>query len=153
MTDQEFDAYLATAQGELTAKQSYLEREFGLGRYERFAVDYEKETLRFLNDDRVQVAFSITPLGSHHLAEKSWRWAWANASLPEKMRRKAAHVQRLFDVTGFDLFRQSDVSIDESMAWEFVALSAKILGALGAYSMPQGSLRIYVLLDAPVHNG
>ena len=153
MTDKEFDAFLATALAELKAKQNHLEREYGLGRYARFYVDYERGELQFLSEDRIVVSFAITPVGSHVPAKKSWRWSWANTSLPDSVRRKAVGVQRLFDLTGFDVFRQSDVSVDESMAWEFVALSAKILGSLGAYSMPQQDMRAYVLLDAITAKG
>jgi len=148
MTDQEFETYLATALAELAAKQSYLEQEFGLGSYERFFVDYEKLELQFLTDDRVVVSFAITPVGSHVPDKQSWRWGWANASFPGRVKEKAARVKGLFDLTGIDLFQQPDVSVDESMAWELVALSAKLLGSMGAYSMPQRSLRAYVLLDA-----
>jgi len=147
MTDEEFDDFLATALKELQHKQDYLEKEFGLGRYERFFVDYETEELQFFTDDRVMLAFSIIPVGSHVATKDSWRWSWANTSLPEKVRRNAARVRQLRDLTGLDLFHQADLSVDESMAWEFVALSAKALGALGAYSMPQRELRAYVLLD------
>lgn len=148
MTDAEFDAYLATALDELKKKQNYLETEFGLGRYERFFMDYEKLELQFLSGDQVTLAFAITPVGSHVPEKNSWRWSWGNASLPEHVRQKAATVQKLYDISRLDVFKQPTAAIDEAMAWEFVALSAKAVGAMGVYSMPQRNLRAYVLIDS-----
>ena len=147
MTDQEFDVLLKGALEELKGKQHYLESEFGLGRYAGFTIDYEKEELQFTSDGQPPLSFEFTAVGSHVSEKNIWRWSWANESLPESVRKKASGVKRLFDLTGFDLFRQADASVDEAMAWEFVALSCKILSAMGAYSMPQRNLRAYVLLD------
>lgn len=153
MTDQEFDAFLATAVSELQAKQRYLETEFALGSYERFFVDHERAALQFFRGDQVALSFSITEVGSHVPEKDSWRWAWSNSSLPEEVRIKASAVQRLYDITLFDLFRQPSASVDEAMAWEFVALSCKVLNALGAYSVPHSKLRAYVLIDAVEKKG
>jgi hypothetical protein len=150
MTDQEFDAYLGSALAELKSKQRYLETEFGLGRYDRFFVDYEKEELQFFSGDQVTLCFSIIAVGSHVPAKNSWRWSWSNPSLPDSIRKKASAVQQLSEITGFDLFRQPAASVDEAMAWEFVALSCRLFCAMGAYSMPQQHLRAYVLLASIV---
>jgi hypothetical protein len=152
MTDSEFDTYLATALDELKKKQDYLEAEFGLGRYERFFVDYEKLELQFLNGEQVALSFAITPVGSHVPEKNSWQWSWGNKSLPEHVRQKAAAAQKLYDISGMDVFKQPTAAIDEAMAWEFVALSAKATGAMGAYSMPQRNLRAYVLIDSPTNS-
>ena len=148
MNYQEFDSFMKDALTELKAKQSYLEREFGLGRYARFFIDYGKEELQFTSDGQRPLAFQFTVVGSHVPEQNSWKWSWANESLPENVRKRASGVRRLYDLTGFDVFKQPAASVDESMAWEFVALSCKILGGLGAYSMPQRNLRAYVLLDS-----
>jgi len=148
MTDQEFDTLLVNAVAELKAKQHYLDVEFGLGRFERFFIDYETGELQFFDASKMVLAFTFTAVGSHVPAKKSWRWSWANASLPPNVREKASGARKLFDITGFDVFRQENVSADEAMAWEFVALVCKASGALGGYSMPQRELRAYVLLDS-----
>lgn len=153
MTDQDFDTFLAQALAELESKQGYLEQEFGLGHYDRFFVDYEKEQLQFLRNGRVALTFDITAVGSYVPEKSSWRWSWANSSLPEKVRAKAAGVQQLYHLTGYEIFRRADAEVDEAMAWEFVALSAKALGSLGAYSMPQRNLRVFVLLDGLASEG
>jgi hypothetical protein len=148
MTDQEFESYLQDALANLKTKQNYLESEFGLGHYERFFIDYEKEELQFSDDGQVILAFEFTAVGSHVSEKNSWRWAWANSSLPETVRKKAIGVQRLFDLTGFDVFKNPVASVDEAMAWEFVALSCKMLDGLGAYSMRQQNLQTYIILNA-----
>jgi hypothetical protein len=148
MTDQEFDTFLAVATGELNGKQRYLESEFGIGRCERFFIDYEKDELQFFEDGICYVTFSFTAVGTHVPGKRSWRWSWANPSLPESVSQKSGNLKKLFEMTGFEVFRQPDVSADEAMAWGFVALSCKALDTIGAYSMPQRDLRAYVLLDS-----
>lgn len=147
MTDDEFDGYVARAVAELKSKQRFLEAEFGLGRYERYFIDYDKEELQFTSGGRIVLSFAITAVGSYLPGKKSWLWSWANESLPDNVRKKASAVRQLSDLTGVGIFAQRGARIEEATAYELVALSCRLFGALGAYLAPQQDLRTYVLLD------
>ena len=75
------------------------------------------------------------------------RFGWDTRPLLEVSTMKAG-AGKLFDLNGFDAFRQPAASIDEGMAREFTALACKILRAMGAYTMSQRNLRTYFLLDS-----
>jgi hypothetical protein len=134
MTDDEFDAFVQTCGDELEEKQAALEKQFGLGQHARWAYDGNSGILTFANDQGVVVVEAdTTQLGSYSVNAKTWRWAWANPSVPESERIKSAKLKALGERTGMDVFRNEGFNADEQMAWEVAAMGVHELGALGCY--------------------
>ena len=132
MTDEDFDAYLESALDELEAKQSLLSDAYGLGRHERFVVDYESLTLSFFEGERHCVTARILPIATIVPVQNSLRWAWANEVFPEPVRQLSMAVKEPHSATGFDMFVQEAIECDEPMAWEIAALACKCLRKAGA---------------------
>ncbi|MGN5354790.1 DUF6882 domain-containing protein [Ralstonia sp. L16] len=147
MTDEDFDAYLQSAQDELEAKQGVLADAFGIGQHERFVVDYERLTLSFFDGERPCAVAGILPVATHVPAKGSLRWAWANDVFSEPVQRMSRAVMELQAVTGYEMFAQETVACDESMAWEIAALACKCLGKAGVYRIPHAALHSYVLIE------
>jgi hypothetical protein len=148
MTDPEFDTYVANASAALERKQQHLETAHGIGRWVRFFVDYEGATLRFFDGDALRVEAGIVPVGTHALASNVFQWAWANTQFPPHVRADAERLKSLYDLTGFDFFRNERGSSDEAMAWQTTAIACEFLQAHGAYRVPHGSVHSYVLITA-----
>ncbi len=149
MTDDEFDAFVETANQELDQKQDALMKKFRLGQWEDFWFDQTKGCLQFKDSKgRVQVEATVTPIGSFSEESGTWQWGWANQSLVEPLRRKSEKLKGLFDRTGIEVFRMKTVKMDEAMAWQTAAMSVSHLGALGCYQIPTGKLRVFVAIDS-----
>lgn len=146
MTDEEFDDYLDGARAELHKKQSALADSYRLGSAARFVVDHEEGILTTFDKERPVAEARIIPVATHFPEQESLLWAWSNENLPPDVQSQAARIRELYEVTGFDLFKEEPVSCDEVMAWDITALACKHLGTLGAYRMPHKDAHSYVLI-------
>ena len=147
MTDEEFELFLQRSLDEMEEKQSRLEQEYGLGSFERFAVDYEESLLLFCDGESEKVAAKITPIASHVPEKHSLRWAWANEAFPAEVRNAASFTRQLADLTGFDMFNMETIECDEDMAWEINAMACRQAGALGIYRIPHGQINVHVIIN------
>jgi hypothetical protein len=148
MTDAEFDAFVARSTRALDRKQAKLSKRFGLGSYARWDYDQVTERLRFSNDEaRMRVEATAMPIGSFSTLGRTWQWAWANPSIPEGPRARAARLRELFEVTGVEVFRQEAFEADEPMAWELAAMAVAHLSAAGCYRGPVGHLHVFLAIE------
>ena len=139
MTEEEFHAFLDLASEELRAKQDVLREQHGFGTFHRWWFEQERAALQFFDkDDRLLLEADVTSIGSYAPSTKTFKWAWANASVLPALRDKARPIRELEATTGLELFRLEEAfEVDgEGMAWELAAMAVKQLGALGAYRAP-----------------
>ncbi len=141
MTNAEFDKLLAEVVADLARKQDAMSAAYGFGHFARWHLDQDAGTLTFYEADGVtSLVAHIINIGSYSTASNTWKWAWANSSLPALSREKAARLKELESVTGFALFSDSGtVDMDESMAWEMAAFSVQHLQAVGCYRAPSST--------------
>ncbi|MFP8778342.1 DUF6882 domain-containing protein [Hydrogenophaga sp. RWCD_12] len=149
MSDDEFQNFVDDCFNQLEKKQDYLQETFALGAHARWHVDQISEKLQFFDStDRLVVQATVINIGSFAANSNTWKWAWANDSVPPGLRKKSEPLKELSTVTGLDLFSSVDpVSVeDENMAWEVAAMCVHHLNALGAYRAPSSSRPLAVFL-------
>ncbi|SIO34956.1 DUF6882 domain-containing protein [Paraburkholderia phenazinium] len=146
MKNEEFDAFLERSLAELRDKQTVLSSSFGIGSRERFVVDFSSTLLTFFDGEAPAVEASILPVGTHSLDKQRFRWSWSDEGLPMDVQDASRKTQSLYNLTGFEVFRQATIPCDETMAWEIAAMSCSALAADGIYRIPNGSNQYYVLL-------
>ena len=108
---------------ELRDKQAVLSGSFGIGSSERFVVDFASCLLTFFDGEAPIAEASILPLGTHSLDKQRFRWSWSDEGLPADVRDAARKTQALYEVTGFEIFKQATIQCDQAMAWEIATLS------------------------------
>jgi hypothetical protein len=141
MTDEEFERFVQSAMAELSRKQDRLTAEYGLGGFARWDLDEQTETLAFFDaGGRKAVRADVIQIGSYSSNSGTWKWAWSNERALPHVRKKAEPLKQLAALTGFHMFaEQAAMSLDENMAWELAAISARHLDALGVYRAPSAS--------------
>jgi hypothetical protein len=141
MTDHEFDRFVRAAMTELSQKQDFLTAQYGLGHFARWHLDQETETLAFFDAaGRKALRAEVTHIGSYATNSGTWKWAWSNEGVLPHVRRRAEPLKELAAVTGLHMFaEQAAVAVDENIAWELAAVSARHLDALGVYRAPSAS--------------
>jgi len=80
-TDAQIDEYVAESFKLLESVQGKLEKEFGLGHFERWDLDQESKDLTFSDSSGPAVTCKVYALGTY--GSGFWTWAWANSSLLE----------------------------------------------------------------------
>ena len=153
MTDEDFQGFVDDCFEQLEQKQTSLQRAYGLGTYPRWHLDQTTEKLQFFDSsDQLAIQADVVNIGSFASNSNTWKWAWANESVPSSLREKAEPLKELADVTGLDFFLSVDtVAVeDENMVWEVVAMSVHHLKALGAYRAPSSSkpLAMYLAITS-----
>ena len=145
MTEAEFDVLVARVTAELSSKQRDLEAKYRLGTYASFHLNLEAGLLEFKDSkERVRVRASITPVGSFSARSGTWKWAWANDSVPRTLRDRCEDLQGLSEETGMKLFLLPGFESDEAMAWELTGMAVARWGHLGGYRAPAGDLAVFV---------
>ena len=141
MTEREFERFVQSAMTELSQKQDLLSAQYRLGHYARWELDQETETLQFFDAaGRKALRAEVTHIGSYASNSGTWKWAWSNDGVLPHVRAKAEPLRQLAAVTGLHVFAEhATMSVDENMAWELAAISARHLDALGVYRAPSSS--------------
>jgi hypothetical protein len=146
MSDERVRAFMSDCVRRLEHKQSVL-FERGLEEHERFELDLLQGKLRFFNGEALALEADVTPIGTHVEDDESWQWAWANRSLPDAIRERAARIKELATQTECVEFSERTLEIDETRTWELVAAACEHLGALGTYHCPNRNARLYLAIE------
>jgi len=89
-------------------------------------------------------------LGSQSDAAETWRWAWANSSVPEHVARDAAAVRTFGTDHGIEEFTRDELPLGGSITGEALALIALGLTQADAYYRgPHEGGAVFVLLRLP----
>ena len=134
MNESQFEDFLADAVEAVNAKNHLLRQGFGIGHFARWDYDGRRGELTFSNPGDAEVVVAeTTSLGTYSLETETWLWAWANNSLPERVRERAEPLKRLSDRTGMRIFADPHSGCDEYLAWELAAASVQHVDGLGCY--------------------
>jgi hypothetical protein len=144
MTDEEFAAFLAACRSELADKQAQFQQR--IAGEKTWAYEMADGTLTI-----GQTCFGMTPIGSFNPERQSWLWGWAHEGYPDLARNSARQIQALYDVTGFQLFRDAGAWGSSDDALDFVALAVHQLDAIGMFRCPATESVIYLAVHAPLN--
>lgn len=146
MTDEEFDKFLTECYQELENKQALLFENYNLGSYDSFWLDQTTQSLQFKNSEEVGLEFIVMPIGSWSSKSNTWMWAWANKSFTEEFKSNAIILKDLANTTGYDIFTEEMLEIDEFMAHELTAMAVHHIDAIGMYITPSNELKTFLAL-------
>ncbi len=148
MNEAQFEEFLHEARRHVQLRNEVLKRGYGIFEFARWDHDGDAGRLTFSNPNAPDtVVANTTDIGSYSFNSKSWLWAWANDSLADAEREKAAALKGLFDTTGMRLFTDEHFECDEFVAWEMAAVSVRHLGGIGSYRGTVGHLWIFWCID------
>jgi hypothetical protein len=124
------------AVADLDAKQGQLQARYRIGEHERYDWHQETGQLVFSHDGQLQVVADIQFVGSISTRSHTWMWSWANQSLRESVKARLRRVRAYGEERGFLKLVAAHWSAGEEDGWEMTAVSAHLLGAMGAYRSP-----------------
>lgn len=140
---------IATALAWLRTQSAKFEQEWGLGSESAWDLDMNAGTLTFsLSDTRVVVC-PVQVVGTLNTADGSMLWAWDHPSVPQPLRRAALRLRDFGHAEGIQLLTTRKVPCNESEAWAYTALAAKLDDAHGAYRGRAGSAWVYMSFTLP----
>jgi hypothetical protein len=138
-----FTACMATAQ----ARNRLVDDKYGMSRDGRWHYNEEAATLTIGTADAPRMICDVHFVGSFSHAMQTWLWAWANGSLPPRMRQRVGRLRTFGDVRGIPIWTQaSPFDCDIPNAWGLTLVAAVLLDAEAVYRMPGAEQDWFALL-------
>jgi hypothetical protein len=119
---------------------------WGLGKFDEWDLNQDKGSLEFSNADGTKAKMPAQVIGSYDTRNGSWQWAWANASVYDKLKEDSLKVRQYGKDKGFKKLTKAVTLCSEDEAWAMAAIACKICGAQGVYRGP-ASDSLYVFMD------
>jgi hypothetical protein len=149
VTHAQFKEFLHTAVHELMALNAECKHEFSIGSWERWNYDADSGTLTFSDEEGPKVIADVQVVGTTSTASRSWLWGWANESVPPARTAQLALVRKFGEAEFVPILTQPESPDSVDHGWELTGVTAKIIGARGAYRAPRasGGYTYYVYTD------
>jgi len=128
--------FLETAHEYLITQQDFCQVNYGLNNYERWHYDQETGLLEFSDSGVVKLRIKYAEIGSISKMTNTWLWAWANPNLTDKVKHDSKQILSFGKTKGYERLTKKKWYGDEYDGWEMTSISAFILKAKGAYSIP-----------------
>ena len=146
--DGNYNDLLIRCYGELMAKNSILENEYGFGTYERWDINQEDGLLIFSNQGVPKLTCSVVFLGSFSEVTETWLWGWANATIKDELSEPALKIREYGIQHDIPEFCYPKIAVTEQEAWGIGAIGCRILDGMGIYRGPAGNGFILMLITS-----
>ncbi|SRR5665213_337062 len=140
-----YAAWRHDAVHELIEKNELLKQTYGLSGSERYDYDVDAGIITFSNQGVASVIAEIQIVGTTSERNGNWLWSWANDWWPKSIATAAETVRQFGiekDIEELATEYLYDVSI-VNLGWEMTAVTARIVGAMGAYRPPTDNGHIF----------
>ncbi len=112
------------------------ERRYRIGTWPRWDYYLDTGELVFSDGGVPKVVASIQVVGTTSKTSRTWMWAWANESLPRGVTERVLEVRQFGVTEGLSKLTEPQLTDNEFLGWEMAAITARIIGAKGAYRCP-----------------
>lgn len=143
-TDEQIDRYVEDSFQFLEDAQDRLQKDFGIGHYDRWDLDQETAALNFSDSSRPTLHCTVYALGT--FGSGIWKWAWSNPSLGDSFSATSKQMRELADKSGLEIFELDSFEADESMPWEICGMALREIGGLGVYRCPAKTSDLFVVI-------
>jgi hypothetical protein len=135
----------------LHAKHEHLEREYRLGKHERFDYDQASNQLVFSNAGKPAVIADIEIIGSVSKVSQTWLWSWSNFHMLPNVRTRIRAVRDYGIEHGFSRLTVAKWPADEVDGWEVSGIAAQVLDAQGVYRVPSQNTFMFMAMMSLRH--
>lgn len=132
----DLDALTKDASKYLTAQQAAMRRDFEIGRYSHYHWRQDTGEVVFSDAGVPKVIARFQVVGDVSKKSKTWLWAWGNRTVDPKLAVAAGRVRDYGETHGLRKLTEAQWPAEEDDGWCMTAITAKLLGAKGAYRLP-----------------
>ncbi len=134
--NERYDALVSEAADYHNERQLVLAREFSIGTFDRYDVDFTVGRITFSRAGRVCLIGRCWPAGSLSHISGTWLWAWANLQYPPAMRGLSKRARRFGRAEHFTELFESKWPATENDAWRVTSILGFLVKAEGDYRCP-----------------
>jgi hypothetical protein len=151
MTEEEYKKFNHQCIHELQDHQAKLWAEHDLDAYPRWDYDQHTALLTFSDNDE-EINFRFVEVGSFSEKSNTWKWAWDNAYVLEKVKKETFAVKEFGEKNDIKELSEGYFEANEADGWAITAVTCKLLGGIGAYRPVSDHLLVFMVLMEVVDN-
>lgn len=147
----DYNAFAGDCIDELKALQDKFAANFNIAHASWF---YNQSTglLTFSNDDN-ELNFKYFKVGSFSPKSGTWMWSWHNDNILENIKGPTRQIRDFGESCNFAKLTEGHFASDEFEAWEFTAISVKLIKGIGVYRpVNDDGLMIFLIITEFVDN-
>lgn len=128
------------------ANANKLNKEYKLGKYDRWDANQDTGKLIFSEKGKPKVTASFQIAGSYSTYSGTWKWSWANETVDSAMKLDMNKVKEFGEKNTFSELTTAQWKCKEDYAWTMTAVAGHLTKAKGAYrgQIPEGY--VYLLI-------
>jgi hypothetical protein len=132
---------------ELKLVQDKFRQDYDVDWYDNWFYRQETGLLTFSTGD-AEINFRYFEAGTFSLKSNTWMWAWDNEYTIDKIKEPCKRIKEFGHRSGYTKLTQACFPSDETEAWEFTAIAAKLGDGIGVYRPvdKEEQLQIYMIL-------
>ncbi|MCE7072520.1 hypothetical protein LZG74_19540 [Dyadobacter sp. CY327] len=147
----DYNAFAGDCIDELKALQDQFKETFDIAQANWF---YNQATglLTFSTDD-TELNFKYFQVGSFSSKSETWMWSWHNENTLENVKEPTSQIRDFGESFNFAKLTEGHFASDEFEAWEFTAISVKLIKGIGVYRpVNDEGLMIFLVITEFVDN-
>lgn len=139
-----FKDLLKKSMAELQLKTQAHRELWGLGSYDQWNLNQDDGLLVFSNKDGGTAYASAQIIGTFDSTNNTWRWAWANESIVDTLKKDSLTVKEYGEKHKIDKLITPEWTGTEDDAWNMTAFAMMLCNQQGAYKGPSGTTYIFI---------
>jgi hypothetical protein len=139
----DFEALLRASMEELLLKTQYHQNTWLFGKEEQWNLDPGQAELVFTFPGRLAIA-PAQVIGSYDGQTSTWRWSWANATVPEVLTVHALRLKEYGEQNGIPRLTTPEWVGEETDCWYMAALACRLCEFEGAYRGPSENIYSFI---------
>lgn len=151
MTKAEYNSFMDQCLEELQELQEDFKKTYDIDFYENWFYDQHTELLTFSTGEK-ELNFRYKPVGTFSKKTNTWKWSWNNDDSIEKAKYEVLKVKEFGAKHDIEHFISGQFEATEIEAWQFTAVAARMLGAIGSYRPVDEHLLIFMILTEYTEN-
>jgi hypothetical protein len=128
----DYDDFAEKCVDELEVLQDRIQNKYNLGGYENWFYNQSTGLLTFSSEGK-ELNFKYIDVGSFSEKSKTWKWSWDNEHTLDRVKEQVNLVKAFGEQHGFSKLTDGYFSSDEFDAWEFAAISLKLVNGISVY--------------------
>lgn len=136
---------------DLQSLQDKFQSKYDLNWYQKWFYDQATGLLTFSTGEK-ELNFKYLEVGTYSTKTNTWKWSWDNDHTLKKVKEQTNLVREYGQKFGYQRLTEGYVESSEEEAWEFTAVTAKIINGIGAYRPVSEHILIFMVLLEVVDN-
>ncbi len=145
MENTEYNFFAEKCVDELKVLQDKFQKDYDLSWYENWFYEQVTGLLTFSTNE-TELNFKFFEIGTFSKNSNTWMWAWHNEDILDNIKEKSFEIRNFGNKSKFPKLSNGHFVSNETEAWEFAAISAKLTNAIGVYRLVDEHLLVFLVL-------